>query len=145
MSETMQELPAVGKSFYVDCKKCGTERYHTVLAHKTARSAKVKCEVCGSQKSYSLPKVQQRTKPSRPRTKAPTEEMKRNAHSAEYDKLMQEHETNPTQNYNMKIKFELNHKLHHPKFGLGLVRSVHLDKIEVVFPDEVRNLVHNRT
>jgi hypothetical protein len=147
MAETTdtQTLAPVGKTVYTECKKCATERYHVVLAHKTATSAKVKCEVCGAQKSFSLPKAQSRSKTGTGRgRKAVSEATMRDNHSKEYEKLMQEHDSNPTQTYNMRMKFEVFHKVNHPKFGLGLVRAVQPDKIEVVFPDEVRNLVHNR-
>lgn len=139
----LDALPPVGKSAYTECKKCGTDRYHTVLAHKTATSAKVKCEVCGAQKTFSLPKAQKTGKVTRTR-RAVSESSLRDAHSKEYEKLMQEHDSNPTQAYNMKLKFEAFHKLNHPKFGLGLIRTVQPEKIEVVFPDEIRSLVHNR-
>lgn len=141
--KTTDTLAPVGKTVYTECKKCATERYHVVLAHKTATSAKVKCEVCGAQKTYTLPKAQSRKSPST-RKKAPSEAAVRDAHSKEYEKLMEEHNANPTQSYNMRLKFELFTKVNHPKFGLGLIRAVQQDKIEVIFPDEVRNLVHNR-
>lgn len=144
------EIPAVGKNFYVMCKKCETDRYHIVLAHKSSRSAKIKCEVCGSQKSFSLPKVQERKSSKPAGSKAPTsrkvvsEESRRSQHHAEYENLLKQHDATPTQKYSMKSKFELNHKVDHPKFGLGLIRNVQIEKIEVVFADEVRVLVHNR-
>lgn len=139
------ELPAVAKSVYTSCKKCNAERYHVVIAHKTATSAKVKCEVCGSQKTYSLPKLKSPNAKPRVSRKAPSESVRRSQHQAEYEGLLQQHEATATQNYSLKGKFEVNQKLQHPKFGLGLIRTVQPDKIEVVFADEVRQLVHNRT
>ena len=58
MSETENpnELPAVARNIHLDCKKCGVERYHVVVAHTTATSAKVKCEVCGARRTYKLAK-----------------------------------------------------------------------------------------
>lgn len=148
------ELPPVAKSFYTLCKKCEAERYHVVLAHTSERSAKIKCEVCGSQKSYTLPKAGAKssavTKSSTGAPKAPgrrgknSEESRRAAHQAEYETLLQTYDANPTQSYNMKAKFEANHKLNHPKFGLGVIRISQPEKIEVVFQDEVRSLIHNR-
>ncbi|MGE5084935.1 MAG: hypothetical protein ACM3MG_01440, partial [Bacillota bacterium] len=57
----MNTLPPVAKSFFAFCKKCDADRYHVVLAHTSATSAKIKCEICGSQKTYSLPKTQTKT------------------------------------------------------------------------------------
>lgn len=154
----MSELPAVAKNVHTFCKKCNADRYHVVIAHKTAKSAKVKCEVCGGHKTYTLPKV-----PKPPAVKGPvsavglipdkkprvsrkplSEEARRSHHLAEYEGLIQKAESNDAIAYSTKGTFKLNQKLQHPKFGLGLIRVVFQDKIEVFFPDEVRNLVHNR-
>jgi predicted Zn finger-like uncharacterized protein len=136
-------LAPVGKTMYIECKKCGTDRYFVVLAHKTATSAKVKCEVCGAQRSYTLPKAQARKTGTSTRA-SKSAAAARDNHTKEYEKLMQENDANPAQTYNMKMKFEVNQKVSHPKFGVGLVRAAQPEKIEVVFQDEVRNLVHNR-
>lgn len=153
---TNTELPPVAKSFYTLCKKCEAERYHVVLAHTSEKSAKIKCEVCGSQKSYTLPKAKKASTSSAsstaktPGVKAPgrrgknSEESRRASHLAEYESLLQANDSSPTQTYSMKTKFENNHKLNHPKFGLGIIRVAQPEKIEVVFQDEVRSLIHNR-
>lgn len=144
---TMNTLPPVAKSFFAFCKKCDADRYHVVLAHTSATSAKIKCEICGSQKTYSLPKTQ--TKTGKPLTGAAakkreqTMNSRRSSHRNEYEMLMAT-ENAPTASYNMKGKFEKNTKLQHPKFGMGFVKDAMSDKIEVVFEDEVRTLIHNR-
>ncbi len=58
--------------------------------------------------------------------------------------MLMANEKAPTANYTMKGKFEKNTKLQHPKFGMGFVKEAMTDKIEVVFEDEVRSLIHNR-
>lgn len=144
---TMNTLPPVAKSFFAFCKKCDADRYHVVLAHTTATSAKIKCEICGSQKTYSLPKAQ--TKTGKPLTGAAakkreqTMNSRKSSHRNEYDMLMA-NDAAATATYNMKGKFEKNTKLQHPKFGLGFIKDALTDKIEVVFEDEVRTLIHNR-
>jgi hypothetical protein len=141
----VNQLPPVAKSFFAFCKKCDADRYHVVLAHTSSRTAKIKCEVCGSQKSYSLPKAGSSTGTAKvTRTRASSESAKRSSHNAEYEALLQAQEGSGEVNYNIKGKFALNQKINHPKFGLGIVRGVQPDKVEVVFSDEVRNLVHNR-
>ncbi|WP_413586959.1 hypothetical protein [Bdellovibrio sp. HCB274] len=144
---TMNTLPPVAKSFFAFCKKCDADRYHVVLAHTSATSAKIKCEICGSQKTYSLPKAQ--TKTGKPLTGAAakkreqTMNSRKSSHKNEYEMLMA-NDGASTSNYNMKGKFEKNTKLQHPKFGLGFIKDAATDKIEVVFEDEVRTLIHNR-
>ncbi|QDK37168.1 hypothetical protein [Bdellovibrio sp. NC01] len=144
---TMNTLPPVAKSFFAFCKKCDADRYHVVLAHTTATSAKIKCEICGSQKTYSLPKAQTRTgKPltgAAAKKREQTLNSRKSSHRNEYDMLMS-NEGAATAAYNMKSKFEKNTKLQHPKFGLGFIKDAMTDKIEVVFEDEVRTLIHNR-
>jgi hypothetical protein len=144
---TMNTLPPVAKSFFAFCKKCDADRYHVVLAHTSATSAKIKCEICGSQKTYSLPKAQTRTgKPLTGVAAKKREESvnsRKSSHRNEYDMLMA-NENAATATYNMKSKFAKNTKLQHPKFGLGFVKDVQNDKIEVIFADEVRTLIHNR-
>ncbi|UYL09371.1 hypothetical protein B9G69_002140 [Bdellovibrio sp. SKB1291214] len=144
---TMNTLPPVAKSFFAFCKKCDADRYHVVLAHTSATSAKIKCEICGSQKTYSLPKAQ--TKTGKPLTGAAakkreqTMNSRKSSHKNEYEMLMS-NDGASTATYNMKGKFEKNTKLSHPKFGLGFIKDAASDKIEVVFEDEVRTLIHNR-
>lgn len=144
---SMNTLPPVAKSFFAFCKKCDADRYHVVLAHTSATSAKIKCEICGSQKTYTLPKAQ--TRAGKPLTGAAakkreqTMSSRKSSHRNEYEMLMS-NEKAPTATYNMKSKFEKNTKLQHPKFGIGFVKDSLIDKIEVVFEDEVRTLVHNR-
>jgi cobalamin biosynthesis protein CbiG len=146
MSETLT-LPPVAKSFFTHCKKCDADRYHTVVAHTTATSAKLKCEICGASSTYKLPKAGGAAK--RPLTGAAAKRKeqaataKKNAHSEEYSSLMSG--DGDAQAYTMKVKFSPNSKLRHPKFGVGFVRNVQENQIEVVFEDEVRNLVHNRS
>jgi len=142
----VNQLPPVAKSFFAFCKKCDADRYHVVLAHTTSKTAKIKCEVCGSQKSYSLPKSggSATGKAKVTRARAGSESARKSSHNAEYEAMIQAQGASKEIPYNIKGKFQLNQKINHPKFGLGVVRNVHQDKVEVVFSDEVRNLVHNR-
>ncbi|WP_413288233.1 hypothetical protein [Bdellovibrio sp. HCB337] len=142
----VNQLPPVAKSFFTFCKKCNADRYHTVLAHTTSKTAKIKCEVCASQKSYSLPKTGSSATGAAKvsRARAGSESARRSSHNAEYEALLNAQESAKEVSYNIKGKFAMNQKINHPKFGVGIVRGVHQDKVEVVFSDEVRNLVHNR-
>lgn len=153
-AEILTTLPAVAKTVYANCKKCGTERHLKVLAHKTETSASVQCEVCGSKSTFKLAKPKKEkvvkvTKPSKlydknaGKKKAPVNRTK-SMHDEEYTNLMGSTESEESLKYSMKGKFQMNEKIEHPKFGLGVVKNVQPEKIEVVFSDEVRLLVHNR-
>lgn len=143
-------MPVVGKSFYTFCKKCDTDRYHKVLATSDT-SAKLECEVCHSKSTWKPAKakaakdgVKAAPRGAAAKAKANAESARAAAHSAEYESLSKTLESAPSTSYNMKVKFEKDTKLTHPKFGTGFIRAVQPEKIEVVFPDEVRSLVHNR-
>lgn len=141
---SLTQLPAVAKSFFTLCKKCDADRYHTVLAHTTSKTAKIKCEVCGSTKSYTLPKAAGAKKTGTTRKpSAATESARRSTHNAEYETLMGRASQSEVP-YNMKGKFEINQKVKHSKFGLGIVKDALPDRIEIVFADEIRALIHNR-
>lgn len=145
MSET--QLPPVAKNFFSFCKKCDADRYHIVVAHPTTTSAKLKCEICGASSTYKLPKTgangaKRAVTGAAAKRKEQAATAKKNAHSDEYQKLLDGAQASA--NYNMKMKFELHTKISHPKFGTGVIRAVQTDKIEVMFEDEIRNLVHNR-
>ena len=136
-------LPAVASRVFTSCKKCAAERYHIVLAHTNATSAKVECEVCHSKKTYKLPSNKPKKVSGAAATKkAQAAENRKNAHSKEFGELVSA--AGNEQNYNMKAKFSMNDKIKHPKFGVGVIKLSLQDKIEVVFEDQVRTLVHNR-
>jgi hypothetical protein len=142
MAETA--LPAVASRVFTSCKKCDAERYHIVLAHTSATAAKVECEVCHSKKSFKLPS----TKPRKvggaaAAKKAKAVETRKNAHSKEYTELVDSADGD-AQGYTMANRFNVNQKIKHPKFGVGVIKMALPEKIEVVFEDQVRTLVHNR-
>lgn len=143
-----QTLPAVAKSVYTDCKKCGGEKYHVVLAHTSATSAKVQCEICKSKKTYKIGSLAKKAMTGGAKPKRATSPRgaaaKAAAHETEYQTMLSAQATGENTPYNMKSQFKLNQKIQHPKFGLGVVKVAQQDKVEVVFQDEVRSLVHNR-
>ena len=133
-----ESLPPVAKSVYLECKKCGTERYFKVIAHTSSSAAKVKCEVCGSQKSYSVAEK----KPTKARaTKAATS---KSSASSTWNTLKENRGEGSAKSYSVKATFNSDESLMHPKFGLGFVIKAHPAKIEVLFAEGVKELIHGR-
>lgn len=135
-------LPPVAKSFYTFCKKCDIDRYHKVLAHTSDTTAKIECEVCHSKKSYSLPKAgseARKAKSDLVKTAA-----RKTSHTGAYEAYNQTHMAKEATPFNVKNKYNENQKISHPKFGIGFVQKVYSEKIEVIFPDELKSLLHNR-
>ncbi|MEI7974005.1 MAG: hypothetical protein WCH11_06525 [Bdellovibrio sp.] len=142
----MDQLPGVAKSFSTYCGKCASERYHRVLTHLSSTSAKIECEICHSKKSFKLGASRVTKKNGAPTKlalkRSSAREASVKAHHDEYQGLLENAAS--SQAYKVSAKFEVNQKVAHPKFGLGIVRQVSPDRIEVVFADEVRQLIHNR-
>ena len=136
MSEEPTSLPEVASNFYYDCKKCGEQRYHKVLTHPTSTSAKLECEVCGSKKTY---KLGAKKKAKRGRRKSPAKTLE-----STWNEWREKSNTEEPISYTMKKNFNELNEIDHPKFGVGVVSSVMGSKINVVFVDGERLLVHNR-
>ncbi len=136
-AKLLTELPAVGQNVFVACKKCAADRYHKVLAHATAASAKLQCEVCKSKKTFKLPK------PKKPKSKRPA---KKNSGAAipEWGTLKDQLGSSGILPYKMSDHFELEVAIQHPKFGLGFVMLSMPQRIDVVFEDGLKSLIHNR-
>jgi hypothetical protein len=148
MAEELTTLPPVAKSIFVFCKKCDSDRYHTVLAHKSESSASVQCEVCKAKSTWKVPKTtapkEKKLTGAAAKRKEASANARKSAHTNEYTNLAAAAQGD-AQSYNMRMKFTVNTKVEHPKFGLGVIKAAFTDKIEVVFADEVRMLVHNRS
>jgi hypothetical protein len=141
----MIQLPAVASSYYCECSKCGQDRYHKVLTHTNATTVRLKCEVCGKTGNHNLEiKKAAATKTKTARSSSRSAAAKASHHSSMYESMKGNIEKSVAVPYNMRIVFKEEQVVQHPKFGLGLVRSVQGDKIEVFFEDEVRFLVHGR-
>lgn len=147
MSEQLTELPAVARNINLPCKKCGVDRYFVVLAHTSATSAKVQCEVCGAKQTFKLPKAQAPKKPAKPKS-ASKSKSTRPPSAAEtaalYQELREKIGVDKLQPYNMRTKYTLATAIQHPKFGIGFVTAATPEKIEVAFEEGGRALVHNR-
>jgi hypothetical protein len=140
------ELPAVARNIHLFCKKCDVDRYHVVVAHLDSRSAKVKCEVCGSQKTFRTPSeatrkgVVKRVTGNKPASKAGASR----SHAQAWRDLNEKIGADSARAYSLRESFSSQTAIQHPKFGIGYVTASHPDKIDVVFEDSVRSLVHNR-
>lgn len=125
-----KKLPAVARRVHTDCKKCETGRYHVIVAHKTSTSAKVQCEVCGRSSTYSVAKSTIRRKAAASK-------------KSHFDQLETEFGSQQQVPYKISSSYEINQKIEHKSFGTGYVVKVLPTKIEVVFTEETKLLIHN--
>jgi hypothetical protein len=137
----LMTLPPVAKSFFTLCKKCGADRYHRVLAHTSTTSAKIECEICKSKRTYSLPKTGT-SATKKPSTRAAS--ARRTSHADEFNTLMANRGEEKGLPFSIRTKYELDQKIDHPKFGAGFVKNVLADRVDVMFQDELKTLIHNK-
>lgn len=129
-------LPAVASRTYSDCKKCGCERFHVVVAHTSPTAAKIECEVCHAKKTLKVGAPKKPKKPSKSKSSA--------SPVTRWDDVKSLVSEKDQKNYNMKTAFTLHNTINHPKFGVGVVTAVQGHSMEVAFPDGTRSLVHSR-
>jgi hypothetical protein len=146
----MPALPKVATNFYYFCKKCEADRYHKVLAHVGADSARLQCEACQSVKNYKAEdsmakkKATGTTKAKKPRKKKASASSEPQVNAA-WTEMTEKVGAGSAQPYRMTNTYAVNAVIEHPKFGVGYVVISMPGKIDVAFQDSNRSLVQNRT
>lgn len=131
-----EELPpVVGGEIDAFCTKCKRLTAHTVVSILRGRPAKVLCNICESQHQFRTtapePSRETRTKVA-PKNRALWEEALQRAGEQVVP-------------YTMDARFEAEQVIEHPTFGKGVVvRTYDQTKMEVLFQDQIRRLIHNR-
>lgn len=138
-------LPPVAKSLFTFCKKCNADRYHRVLAHTSTSKAKIECEICKSKKTYTAPKAGATPVRKKVSTGTKTVGGRRTSYADQYATLMLNRGAEAGTPFNIRTKFAVDQKIDHPKFGPGFVQSVLVDRMDVMFSDELKTLMHNKT
>ncbi len=141
-------MPAVKVGGDIDarCSKCQLELAHVVVAMAGSRPVRVQCKTCGGVHAYRS----SATGASRSRT-VKTVARKRTVGStstkaSEYERLMAGKDVSRAQRYRASIRFENGDVIDHPRFGIGATTRVLADdKVEVVFADGLKVLVHGRS
>jgi hypothetical protein len=119
---------AAGSEIDAYCPACTSVKRHIVVAMKGTRAAKTECRSCGSVHAY-------RKNP--PDTKA----KKR----SQYEDAMEGRDASKPIPYRFTRKLNQDDVIQHKSFGIGLVTRVVSDKkVEVLFEDSTKLLVHGR-
>ena len=119
------------------CGKCKFVLAHTVLAMVGKTIARVRCNTCGSDHAFrrapganSPAKRNNETRPTRTVLGFAAQIEARGASTARA--------------YSPSVTFQVDELITHPTFGLGIVRAVRQDKVDVAFKACERTLVHGR-
>ena len=131
-----EKLPGVAKNIYMFCSKCDCDRYFRVLSHTSETEARVECEVCGAKRKYKLGgKV----------TKKKTTRKRKNKHLELWTELQEKNKEKVPLAYATTGQFPVDSVIDHPTFGVGFVTSSLNHKIEVVFEESTKTLMHQRS
>lgn len=127
--------------------------YHTIMAMSGDRIARVMCNTCKKPHGYRPPKgvkepggaaakTVTRTRAAGGAASARATKEVRTVED-EWTRLMGEKASAPLKPYNARTSFQAGDKISHPKFGEGVVeKTIHPNKVEIVFRHEVKILIH---
>ncbi len=128
------------------CGACKLILAHTIEAMVGDSPARVHCNTCRAQHKYRPHKPGEGPKKVRQRKVAASSGPRpRKARVSRYQELLNGKDMSLAKRYSSQDSYELGDVLEHPSFGIGVTITVKGgNKIEVVFQDGVKTLVHGR-
>jgi len=130
----------IGKNVDSYCGKCKLVLAHTIETVVDGKIKRVHCNTCQAQHAYrpNAPGTRKKASGSRSSANTPPPTI------ADYDDLLKKYDAAKAKPYTPKAQFTERELLNHTVFGLGIVTVRRGDKIDVLFPDKPRTLVHER-
>lgn len=133
------------------CGRCELNLAHTILAMVGPKIVKVRCNTCGNEHQYrgTQPLMKSASAPTRPRassagSSAAPKKTRPAVVTVSWDEQFAGKDLAAAKKYSPRETFKVDDVVDHPTFGLGLVRAVRGDKIEVGFKQEDKVLVHGK-
>lgn len=128
------------------CGKCELNLAHTIIAMVGPKVVKVKCNTCGSDHQYrgQQPLVKATSFAAPKKSSGAAKTPKAAVVTVSWDDQFKGKDLTKAKKYSPRETFVVDEVVDHPTFGLGLVRSVRGDKIEVGFKQEDKVLVHGK-
>lgn len=146
--------PRVGGDIDSWCTSCKIMILHTVVAMVSTEVRRVQCNSCGSQHVFRAHPPGEGPRPARASagrsagSGKPSKASGSNSgrvRASDYDRLMMGREKGDARRYSPKATFRPGEVIQHPKFGLGVATTLRdTTKVEVLFPDGPRVLIHAR-
>jgi len=130
---------AVGKDVLSHCNRCKLNLSHIIVTMKDDdKPHKVKCNTCGATHVFKDPKkVTKKKKTTRKRT------TKKESINDDWNKRMDTFKGEEI-SYSPKGSYVPGDLIDHTTFGKGFVeKKIDLNKIEVIFENDIKILVHN--
>jgi hypothetical protein len=127
----------VGGEVDAPCTRCKLDLAHTILAMLGARIVRVRCNTCQSDHAYR--QTQRRATPAAGRPRSSGERT-----VLGFEQQLARADVASARDYRPADTYAVDQVLRHPTFGLGIVRAVRPDKMEVAFKAALRTLVQAR-
>jgi hypothetical protein len=115
---------------------------HTILAMVGSKIARVRCNTCGSDHVYRGTQSSSRSAAARPRSVSGEKTPKT---IVGFDEQLAALDVGKALDYRPDQAFIVDQVVRHPTFGLGIVRAVRQDKMDVAFKSAERTLVQGRS
>ena len=137
----------VAKDLVTRCARCNLELSHVVVVHNLEGVVdRVKCKTCGSEHKYRPDKKKAPSKaPNKSKTlKKKHAIAKKDDFSKEFEKLAEKFKGKEPVTYSISGSFKTDDVIDHKTFGMGIVRNVSFQKMEVLFSEGLRLLACDR-
>jgi hypothetical protein len=132
----------VGGEVDATCTRCKMDLAHTILAMVGSKIARVRCNTCGSDHVYRGTQSSSRSAAARPRSVSGEKTPKT---IVGFDEQLAALDVGKALDYRPDQAFVVDQVVRHPTFGLGIVRAVRQDKMDVAFKSAERTLVQGRS
>jgi hypothetical protein len=137
------KTPMVGKNVDSWCTRCKLVLAHTIEAVMNGKITRVHCNTCGGQHAHRA-KAPGEGGAARAR-KSASAEARASMAARDYKALLAGRSLADARTYSTAERFKVGELISHPAFGLGAVMAERdRIKIEVLFPDGPRVLIHGR-
>jgi hypothetical protein len=137
--------PVVGKDIDSWCTRCKLVLAHTIEAVSGEKITRVHCNTCKSQHAFRAKPPGKAVAPKKTRAASGGARGSKDSGTSggSFEALMRGKDPSSARRYVLADRFKQGELIKHSQFGLGVVRELRgMDKIEVVFADTARTLVH---
>lgn len=143
---TLPNATRVGGEIDALCGKCELNLAHTIIAMVGPKVIRVKCNTCGGEHQYrGQQPLLKSSSTSAPKRSPSSTKPKSSVVVVSWDEQFKGKDLSRAKKYSPKETFVVDEVVDHPTFGLGLVRAVRGDKIEVAFKQDDKVLVHGKS
>lgn len=129
---------AAGDIIESGCTRCRTIMNHTIVAMVGDKVARVQCNTCNGIHNYKPAAEKKAAAGTSPRKAAAPRKSRKDPGAAdreEWQSLFPAMKSDQAVAYEMNGKYRIKDLVEHPVFGLGIVKSVVPNKVEVLFQE----------